>query len=65
MNEIYPPKMCELISKCSKALTKDEMISIEGWILSIFNYDMSFEEITYSKICKLLGDENIDKLEDS
>jgi hypothetical protein len=41
------------------------MISLEGWILSVFNFDMSFEEITYSKLCQMLGEECIDKLEDS
>jgi len=26
MNEIYPPKISSLINKCSKPITKDELI---------------------------------------
>ena len=47
--------MSALIQKCTKTFTKDDMTSIEGWILSIFNFDMSFPEITYSTLAQVLG----------
>lgn len=55
MNEIYPPKMSALIHKCTKMFTKDDMTAIEGWILSLFNFDMSFSEISYSYLAQILG----------
>lgn len=55
MNEIYPPKMSSLIKLCSKSFTKEEMIAVEGWILSVFNFDMTFPEITYSVLAQTLG----------
>ena len=45
--------------------TKEDMISVEGWILSFFNFDMSFSEITYSCLAQFLGQDNEDKMEDS
>lgn len=55
MNEIYPPKMSVLIHRCSKIFTKEDMIAVQGWILSFFNFDMSFSEITYSYLAQFLG----------
>ena len=57
MNEIYPPKISSLISKCSKPLSKDELISTEAWILTNFDFDMSFPEITYSTLAQILSKE--------
>jgi hypothetical protein len=65
MNEIYPPKISVLIQRLTKPLTKDDMIAVEGWILELFNFDMSFGEISYSVLSRVLGDENKDKMEDS
>lgn len=62
MNEIYPPKMSALISKCSQRFSKEEMTHTEGLILSFFNYDMSFSEISLSHLCQILGPANEDKL---
>ena len=64
MNEIYPPKMCTLISRCSSPFNKEELSFIEGWVLSSFNFDMSFTEITYSYLANILSS-NMDKLDDS
>ena len=58
MNEIYPPKMTVLIQRCTKMFTKEDMIAVEGWILSFFNFDMSFSEITYSYLAQFLGQDN-------
>lgn len=54
MNEIYPPKMSTLIQKCSKPITKEELTIMEGWILSAFNFDMSFPDISYSYLAQYL-----------
>ena len=64
MNEIYPPKMSSLISKCSYKFTKEEMTHMENVILSFFNYDMSFSEISLSFLTQILGQSSQDKLED-
>jgi hypothetical protein len=42
MNDTTFPKMFELAQKCSKMITKDDMVELEEWILSVFSYDMSF-----------------------
>jgi hypothetical protein len=65
MNEIYPPKMSTLIQKCSKTISKEDLTAAEGWILEMFNYDMTFPEITFATISKVLGEDNLAKLEDS
>jgi len=57
--------MSSLIQKCTKTFTKEDMIAVEGWILTVFNFDMSFPEITYSTLAQVLGHENQDKMEDS
>ena len=64
MNEIYPPKMSALISKCSRPVSKEDITSAEAWILAFFDFDMSFPEITYSTLAQTLGKESEDKLED-
>lgn len=58
MNEIYPPKMTSLIQKCTRTFTKEDMTATEGWILSVFNFDMSFTEISFSYLAHYLGQEN-------
>lgn len=65
MNEIYPPKMSSLISKCAHQYTKDELAVMEGNILQYFGYDMCFSEITYSYLSQMLEHENECKLEDA
>jgi hypothetical protein len=42
MNDTNFPKMFELAQRCNKIITKDEMVELEEWILSVFAYDMSF-----------------------
>ena len=42
MNEIYPPKMSSLINRCTHRFSKEDMTLTESWILSYFNFDMSF-----------------------
>lgn len=54
MNEIYPPKMSSLLSKCSRTITKQQLNEIEGQILEIFEFNMCFTEISYSYLAKLL-----------
>ena len=65
MNEIYPPKMSSLLNRCSNPVSKHELTMIESWILSYFNFDMSFSEISFSYLAKILGPMNQDKMQDS
>ena len=64
MNEIYPPKMSSLINRCSYKFTKEEMIHTENVVLSFFNFDMSFSEISLSYLTQVLDQCSQDKLDD-
>lgn len=65
MNEIYPPKMSSLISRCSHRFSKEEMTHTQNIILSFFNFDMSFSEISLSYLSQIIGENNHEKLEDA
>ena len=62
MNEIYPPKFSNLIKNCLKPVTKEDIVQTEAEILSFFNFEISFSEITYSYIAKKLN--STEKLHD-
>jgi hypothetical protein len=47
--------MTYLIQKCTKPFTKEEMTATEGWILSLFSFDMSFTEISFSYLAHYLS----------
>ena len=64
MNEIYPPKMSVLLSKCTKPISRYELTLVESWLLSYFDFDLSFSEISYSYLANILAPENEDKLEE-
>jgi hypothetical protein len=57
--------MFELVQKCTKIFTKDDMIAMEEWILTLFTFDMSFVEITYSIIFHTLGEEYRERMVDA
>ena len=57
--------MSSLLNRCSNPVSKHELTLIESWILSYFNFDMSFSEISFSYLAKILGPLNEDKMEDS
>ena len=38
MNEIYPPKVTQMIAKCRRFVHKDEILEMEGSILSALNF---------------------------
>ena len=56
--------MSSLLSRCSKPISKHELTLAESWILAYFNFDMSFSEITYSYLAKILSSLHEEKLED-
>ena len=64
MNEIYPPKMSVLLSKCTKPISRYELTLVESWLLSYFDFDLAFSEISYSYLANILAPENEDKLEE-
>jgi hypothetical protein len=64
MNEIYPPKITALLSRCKNTVTKEEIIAIEARIVSAFDYDIAFPNTTYTLIANLLGQLHRDKMEE-
>lgn len=38
MNEIYPPKITQMIAKCKRFIHKDEIMETEGAILAVLNF---------------------------
>ena len=64
MNEIYPPKISSLISRCQRPISKEEIICTEGFIIDILNYDVGFNETAYHYISRLLVEDR-EKLEES
>jgi hypothetical protein len=47
--------MTSLIQRCTKPFNKEEMSATEGWILSLFSFDMSFTEISFSYLAQYLA----------
>jgi hypothetical protein len=64
MNEIYPPKITALLSRCKPTVSKEEIIGIEARIVSAFDYDIAFPSTTYTLICALLSGIYQDKMEE-
>ena len=56
--------MSVLLSRCTKPISKYELTLVESWILSYFDFNMAFSEISYSYLVSILGPENEDKLEE-
>jgi hypothetical protein len=65
MNESTVPKMADLIYKCTKFCTKEDLLAMEQSILSVFGFDMSFSEITYSILFHALGEPNRERMTDA
>lgn len=65
MNQIYPPKMSSLINRCTHRFSKEEMAQSESFVLSYFNFDMSFSEISLSYLYLILSPSSEEKLEDA
>jgi hypothetical protein len=55
MNEIYPARMAELSGYCSRGFSAKEMTMLEGWVLAVFGFDLSFPEIAYTILAQLLA----------
>ncbi len=64
MNEIYPPKITALLSRCKDSVSKEEIIAIEARIVAAFDYDIAFPTTTYTLISSILGQLNKDKMEE-
>jgi len=63
MNEIYPPKITTMISKCKGFITKDEIIVMEAYILNVFDFDISIDSTPYTHIVNVLGTIYKDRLD--
>ena len=55
MNEIYPPKISQMIAKCKRFIHKDEVVEIEGSILAALNFDVAIDSTIYTQIHRILG----------
>lgn len=55
MNEIYPPKICHLMAKCKKMVTKEEIIALEGSLLAALDFDVAVDHTIYTQMARILG----------
>jgi hypothetical protein len=53
--------MVDLSHYCARSFSREEMTNLEGWILSVFGYDMSFPDIAYAILAQALDKESLEK----
>lgn len=64
MNEIYPPKIASMITRCQRMIKKEEIIEMEGKIIAALGYETALEDTPYTLISKILGNTQGDRLVD-
>ena len=52
-----------MFAKCKTPMEKEEIFEIEGQILNIFDFNISFENTTYSRLSTILGTRYSNNLE--
>jgi hypothetical protein len=55
LNEVYPPKITSLLSRCQHAVCKDDIIELEAKITAALEYNLALENTPYSQITLILG----------
>lgn len=63
MNEIYPPKITSMITKCRRSISKEDIIALEGSILQVMEFDVALESTPYTYLHSILGHLYAEKLE--
>lgn len=64
MNEIYPPKISSMLARCKRTHTKEEIIAIEHYVLSVLDFEVALPDTPYSLISQLVAERHPDKLEE-
>jgi len=62
MNEIYPPKITSMASKCKRPIPQEEVIAFEGAILNALDFEMALDNNAYTHMHSILGCLYSDKL---
>ena len=63
MNEIYPPKVSNLLARCRRQYSKDQVYAAEEKILAAFDFEIAVDSTPYCQIHRILGHIYADKLE--
>lgn len=64
MNEVYPPKITQMAVKCRKYVDKEEIVVMEGSMLTALNFEVALDNTIYTQMIRILGCIYGEKLEE-